>query len=99
MPDQAQYSDLHQSVLAWTSAIKAALAPHGYAAETFERVANYPSRWGTPNFSRHFWTQYGTSSFGLETPYALVGDLVLTRERYREAGARIAHGVVSRLLD
>jgi hypothetical protein len=99
VPGQAQYPDLHQSVLAWTSAIKAALVPYRYAAETFERVADYPSRWETPNFSRHFWSQYGICSFGLETPYALVGDLVLTRERYREAGARIAQGVVSRLLD
>jgi hypothetical protein len=34
---------------------------------------------------------------GVETPYALVGDLVLTREHYREAGARMAAGVVAKL--
>lgn len=96
VPDAAQYSELHESVLSWTAAIKSALTPE-YAAETFEQVADYPSRWETPTFSRYFWTEHEICSICVETPYALVGDLVLTRERYREAGAGIADGIVSRL--
>jgi hypothetical protein len=97
VPSPSEYPELHQEILSWTAALKSALGPE-YAAETFERVADYPSRWETPNFSRHFWAQVGLCSFGIETPYAMVGDLVLTRARYREAGARVAKGVLSRLV-
>jgi hypothetical protein len=97
VPSPTEYPDLHQEILGWTAALKSALGAE-YAAKTFERVADYPSRWETPNFSRYFWAQGDICSFGIETPYAMVGDLVLTRERYREAGARIADGILSRLV-
>ena len=32
-----------------------------------------------------------------ETPYASCGEIVMTRERYREAGARIARAVAAKL--
>jgi hypothetical protein len=97
VPSPSEYAELYQEILGWTAALKSALGSE-YAADTFERVADYPSRWKTPNFSRHFWAQGGLCSFGIETPYAMVGDLVLTRARYREAGARIARGVLSRMI-
>jgi hypothetical protein len=97
VPSPSERPDLHQEVLGWTAALKSALGPV-YAAETFERVADYRSRWETPNFARYFWAQGETDSFAIETPYAMVGDLVLTRRHYREAGVRIADGVLSRLI-
>jgi len=96
VPDPAQYPNLHSSVLEWTTAMRSVLGRQ-YAAETFDRIADYPSRWETPSFSRYFWFQHGVCSLGVETPYALAGELVLTRERYQEAGARIAESVVKRL--
>ncbi len=96
LADPARYPESHQAALAWTTAIKSALTRQ-YAAEMFERVADYPSRWETPHFTTYCWAQHGVCGLGIETPYAMVGDLVLTRERYREAGARIAEGVVNGL--
>ena len=96
LADPAEHARFHQEALTWTTAIKQSLTCT-YAAETFERVANYPSRWETPRSTGYCWAQHGVCGLGIETPYAMVGDLVLTRERYREVGARIAAGVVSRL--
>lgn len=96
LPDPALHSRFHQEALSWTASIKGSLTRQ-YAAECFERVARYPSRWETPRCTGYCWSRHGVCGLGIETPYALVGDLVLTRERYREAGARIAAGVIKRL--
>lgn len=96
LPNPSQHPDLHQSALSWTTAISSVLQAR-YASQTFERVANYPSRWETPNFSNHFCAWHQICAFGVEAPYAMIGDLVLTREHYREAGARIAAGIVRQL--
>jgi len=90
VPDPARHPDMHWSVLAWTTAIKSALGE--YAADIFERVVDYPSRWKTPNFSRYLWERHDLCSLGIETPYALVRETVLTR-----AGARMADGIVRAL--
>ena len=71
--------------------------PPKYAAEPFGRVADYPSRWETPSFASYCSAHHGICSFTIETPYGLIGDLLLTRERYREAGERIATGIVETL--
>ena len=78
------------------SAVKKALAPE-YAAASFERTANYPSRWETPTFVSYCWMHLEICGFTAETPYALIGDLLLTREHYREAGERMAAGIVEEL--
>jgi hypothetical protein len=96
LADPALYSRFHQEALGWAAAIKSRLARQ-YAAECFERVARYASRWETPRFTGYCWSQHGICGLGVETPYAMVGDLVMTREHYREAGARIAAGVLDRL--
>lgn len=75
--------------------MKRALGPR-YAAENFERVADYPSRWDTPNFTAA-WGTRGLCALTIEVPYALVGELILTREHYREAGAHLAQGIVEGL--
>jgi hypothetical protein len=96
LADPARYPQFHEQALSWTTYLKGALTGK-YAAETFERVADYPSRWETPRFSTYCWERLDVCGLGIETPYASVGDLVLTWEDYREAGARIARGVVERL--
>jgi hypothetical protein len=96
LPDPSRHPDRCQEALTWSTAIKSMLTER-YAAQTFERVANYPSRWETPHFSTYCWTEHGVCGLGLETPYAMVGDLVLTRGHYREAGARAAVGIVKKL--
>lgn len=90
------YPECYQAALAWTAAVKTALTEQ-YAAHEFERIADYASRWETPNFAAFCWQQHHVCGLSVETPYAMVGDVVLTRERYREIGARVAQGVVQRL--
>jgi hypothetical protein len=58
---------------------------------------DYPVRWETPNFGGYFCQTLGICGMTIETSYALAGTRVLTREDYREIGARIARGVVGRL--
>jgi hypothetical protein len=96
LPDPAIHSRFHQEALSWTTAIKAALTGQ-YAAECFERVARYASRWETPRATGDCWSRHGVCGLGVETPYALVGELVLTRQGYREIGARMAAGVLERM--
>jgi hypothetical protein len=96
LPDPAVHSRFRQEALSWTTAIKVALTPQ-YAAECFERVAHYASRWETPRCTEYCWSRHGVCGLGVETPYAMVGNLVLTREHYREVGARMAAGVVRKL--
>jgi hypothetical protein len=96
LPDPSVHRRFHEEALSWSTAIKAALTPQ-YAADCFERVARYASRWETPRCTGYCWARHGVCGLGIETPYAMVGDLVLTQERYREAGARIAQGVLRRL--
>lgn len=64
-----------------------------FAAPEFGRLARYLSRWNTPGFTSHL-SSRGFFAIGLETPYHQVGEMILTRERYREAGERIADSVV-----
>ena len=59
------------------------------------QIAYYASRWNTPNFTAWVASELKTPALTLEIPYALAGDRVFTRERYREAGARIAAAVVA----
>ncbi len=63
-----------------------------YAAGEFGRLADYPSRWETPGFVSFCVADLDVCGLSLETPYALSaeGRIVFTRERYREAGARLA---------
>jgi hypothetical protein len=81
--------------LEWLAPIQEALTPT-YAAGEFVRIADYASRWETPGFTG-FCTALGICAFTVETAYALSGELVLTREHYREIGQRIAQAVVGQL--
>jgi hypothetical protein len=96
LPNPEKYPEHHQAVLEWVSAIEGNLTPD-YAAEPFDRVATYTSRWETPTFASYCCLHHKIPGFTIENPYAMVGDLLLTRERYREAGKIIASSVVERL--
>jgi len=91
--DPEEYPERHKAVSKWASPVRNALAPE-FAANPFCRVARYGSRWETPNFTAYCWSAHKIPGFTLENPYAMVGDILLTRERYQEAGKRIASGVM-----
>lgn len=95
LPDPDEFPDDVEAANDWAAAFKEALGE--YAAEDFGRVAKYASRWETPGFTKHARTAFGVVSMTFETPYASCGEIVMTRERYQEAGARIAGVVAERL--
>lgn len=96
LPDPDALPEKHKEASAWTAAVREDLG-RPYAAEDFDRVARYKSRWETPGFARYLCETLNVCAFTVETPYAMVGELVLTREHYRETGSRIAKGVIRRI--
>ena len=76
----------------WADAIAKELGKE-YVSEPFLRVPGYRSRWETPRFDGHCFDQIGMAGLSVETPYSMIGEVVLTRERYQEAGARMAAAV------
>jgi len=72
-----------------------------YAHEPFGRQTSRfspgNSRWTTPSFSHFCYESIGMPGACIETPYSTIGRLVLTRERYQEAGRRLAAGIVAEL--
>ena len=79
----------------FVAAFNEALGP--LAHPDFGQVINYPSRWETPTFTRWAGEALKAPSLSFEVPYALAGERVLTREVYREVGARVAEGVLKQL--
>jgi hypothetical protein len=98
VPDPEKYPEHHRAALRWTEIFAASLtseyASHDNNGKSFAKVARYSSRWDTPGFSSYCYNTVGICGIGLETPYAMAGDTIFTRERYREAGSRIAAGIV-----
>ncbi len=95
LPNPDQFEEAHRRATETASHIGKVLGKE-YASESFERIPTYLSRWETPGFTSHCCTQ-GFFGLTLETPYSQAGDLVLTREHYREAGTRIARAVLELL--
>ncbi len=96
LPNPANLPVEHAQAEPWATAIGAALGPE-FTAPRVHQVAYYASRWNTPNFTAWVASALQVPALTLETPYALAGDRVFTRERYREAGVRIATAVLGRL--
>jgi len=86
-----------QATTKWVEALAAGLTPQ-YAHKNFRQVATYASRWETPWFTEYCFSNLGVCELSLETPYGMIGETVLTRENYREAGARIAEAVMKQCL-
>ena len=89
LPDPQRNAQLHAQALQWANILKETLGPQ-FASPDFVRVANYKSRWGTPNFTSFLAFDLGICALSIETPYAMAGQTVLSQELYREAGHRIA---------
>jgi hypothetical protein len=96
LPDPERLPEAHRSALAWSADLKDALTSR-YASGDFARLVRYASRWETPGFASYLAQICGICSFTIETPYAMVGDLVLTREYYREIGKLMADAVIRKL--
>ena len=92
VPDPRCLPGIHQQTTRWTQHAAEVLTGR-FAAPDFARVAEYPSRWESPHFTGCFWSQHELPAFALETPYALTGGGVLSREDYQEAGRRLAVGI------
>jgi hypothetical protein len=67
-----------------------------FAAPEFKRVADYPSRWETPNFAAYMRDEMGVPALSLEIPYSHAGGTVLTQKSYREIGRRLALAILRR---
>lgn len=96
MPDPKENPQQYPLMMGWSAAVENALTPE-YARASFYVLPDYPNRFEGATFSSHCWTQHKMPGLLIETQYALIEDLVLTRERYREAGALIAAGIVDKV--
>lgn len=67
-----------------------------YAAKNFLRPVTYASRWESPMFTDYCRDTLWVCALGIEIPYAMAGEVLFTRERYREAGARIVEGIMKK---
>jgi hypothetical protein len=94
LPHPGKWAQINAAASA--SALVLGQALGEYAADPFGRVAEYKSRWDTPGFSSYCCSE-GFPAQVIETPYSLVGDTVMTRETYRDAGSRIARAVTGNL--
>jgi hypothetical protein len=96
VPNPETSPEKYKTALAWNAEIKKTLTRR-YAAEDFDRVAGYHSRWETPSFADYVCRTVDVCGYTFETSYALARRLVLTREDYRDAGKRIATAVMAKL--
>lgn len=84
-----------EAVETWMSVAAKALGLE-YAADKFAVEMDYPRRWPIPG-SNHFedfcWEFFRIPYLMLEVPYSRVGETILTRERFREAGSRVAEAI------
>jgi len=94
LPKCEDFPEPHASAAALAEALAEALTEQ-YAAADFARVATYASRWESPTFTE-FCCRQAIPALSLETPYALAGDTLLTRQEYRRIGERIAARVCER---
>jgi len=96
LPDPGRFAQASRLAAPWVEPIASALGVE-FAAAEFGRVASYASRWESPTFTRFAGETLGLPALSLETPYALCGSTVMTRDRYREAGRRLADAVAAAL--
>lgn len=102
LPKPEQFPELHEQTRRWTEHVGAALGE--YASADFSRIATYASRWQVldldtltwhrPSFGHFCTADLRMPAFTLETPYAMIGDILMGREQYREMGGRIAHALM-----
>lgn len=100
LPDPEKTPQGYLHAFRWAESLQAALTPR-YARPGIPIHSSYPSRWeedwGRPGFTTFMWSHGKIPTVSVETPYGLIGDLVMTREEYQHAGKLIAQGVVNGL--
>ena len=96
LPNPEKHPEMHEKTVKWANVIENGMGKE-YAAENFKRVADYPSRWNTPNAVTFFCGRLGVCALTIETPYSLAKETLLTRKHYREAGKRIASALIHTL--
>jgi len=82
----------------WSRSFEEALKPD-FAAASFGRVANYPSRWDHPyaHFEKYMNKVYKIPTLSFEFPYSQIRGRVLNAEDYVAIGSRMAEAVLKRL--
>ncbi len=95
LANPALYTASHQKAMRWVSTFQRALGE--YAWEEFGRVAHYSSRWSNNDSFAAYFRKRGIAVNSVETPYGMINDIVLTRERYREIGSRMAGAIMDEL--
>lgn len=95
LPSPERAPESHRLALKFAHVLRDTLTSE-YAAESFARVADYPSRWLSPNFTSYISETFGICCLTLETPYAAVEKTVLSQKRYREIGMRVADTILDR---
>jgi hypothetical protein len=98
-PSPKKNPEWAQSSARFSDPIERALKER-YAAAEFSRIADYLSRWADPgeshsNFVAWCFEQLGACGMTFETPYAFCGNILMTREEYRKAGALMAKAVLA----
>ncbi|MDP6124829.1 MAG: M14 family zinc carboxypeptidase, partial [Candidatus Latescibacteria bacterium] len=71
--------------------------PDEIRADPFSIVPDYPSRWPGGAIGGYLAGVHGVCGMTIETPYSMVGDHVLTRTDYQNAGASLADGLADHL--
>ena len=90
-----KFPDVAKRAAEWAAAAGEALGP-GFASAKFIRSGDYASRWNTPRFGGYCQEELRIPGVALETPYGIIQKTVMTREKYQEAGRRIADALAAR---
>lgn len=93
-PEAAQIGNVRESAARFAAALGE------YAADPFAWEVDYPTRWPFPSaltYGEFTWGLAKIPGVTIEVPYSKIRDMMLTRERYREAGSRIAAALVAYL--
>jgi len=96
VPNPDRFETVGKLARTWGEQFGKAIGPE-YSAPECARVATYRSRWETPGFATYCADQWDLCALSMETPYSRIGDTVLTRERYRQIGDRMARCLIERL--
>ncbi len=93
-PDPGRATGAWQRSNQWATALRDGIGE--YAWSEFDRVVHYGSRWQGSQTMQRWFEERGITALGIETPYGSIGETVLTRESYREIGARMARVIIER---
>lgn len=81
-------ADVLKQAESWADRLHDALGPQGVSSR-FKRIATYPSRWSTPNFTE-FAASLGIPALTVEIPYGMIGTRALLPADYQAIGKALA---------